>query len=486
MAEEKIEKATAADIPRLQMSEQGVTGLRASSGIIFEDIKTELSFPQSIITYKQMSYDPTIAAGLSYYEAMMQKPKWYVNEVKDATAEEKAQARFIEECMSDMVHTWNDMIREASSMNVYGFAVQEIVLRKRLRSKGSKYNDGKIGWQSLPTRSQDSIKQWIFDDDGRELLGLEQSTVYSPTSYRVMNSNNTSVIIPRKKFLLFRTGAKKDNPEGSSLLKACYYPWKMRVAIEETEGVGIFRDLSGFPVISIPPQYMSEDSTPEQKAVYAAYKNIVRNVQSNQQGGVVMPMAYDPDTKQPLFKFELMSAQGGKAYDTSQVITRYNNSILTAMCCDLLTMGQGATGSYALGSIKSSMTAMTIESRLREIRDVINHHLIPMTAEYNGWDITRLPTIDFEDLEVTDLDQISKFLQRVGAVGYLPRTPEVINKVLDALGLDALPEGTDLDDVLPEKTTKSGQGMEEGLSSGTGNADGASGDASSTNSDNAS
>ena len=49
------------------------------------------------------------------------------------------------ECIGDMEHSWQDFIQEVSSMNTYGFCVNEIVLRKRLKSKGSKYNDGKAG-----------------------------------------------------------------------------------------------------------------------------------------------------------------------------------------------------------------------------------------------------------------------------------------------------------------------------------------------------
>lgn len=211
-----------------------------------------------------------------------------------------------------------------------------------------------------------------------------------------------------------------------------------------------------------------------------------RNIQINQQGCAIMPMAYDPDTKQPLFKFELMSAQGGKNFDTSEVITRYDNKILTAMCCDILVLGQGSTGSYALGGIKQGMTALAIESRLKEIQDVVNHHLIPLTAKYNGWNPARLPKIFFDDIEAENMDEVGKFLQRVGAVGYLPKTLPVVNKVLEMIGVPELPEGTDFESLLPEKTSKSGEGMAEGLNSGTGAVDGEAGDASSVNSDNAS
>ena len=51
----------------------------------------------------------------------------------------------------------------------------------------------------------------------------------------------------------------------------------------------------GTPCVSIPPIYMSPDATVEQKAVYEYYKNMVRNLERNEQSGIILPNAYDPD-----------------------------------------------------------------------------------------------------------------------------------------------------------------------------------------------
>ena len=122
-------------------------------------------------------------------------------------------------------------------------------------------------------------------------------------------------------------------------------------------------------------------------------------------------------------------------------------------------MGQGSTGSYALGSIKTTLSALAIETKLKEICNVINQHLIPLLGKFNGWDLTRLPRVDIDDLEASSLEEISKYIQRSASVGFLPRTPEVVNKVLNGLGLDDLPEGTDLNEVLSDNTSRSGDGM---------------------------
>lgn len=446
-------------VPRFQLSEMGHNGLKISAGIIHEEMKRELQFPHSVITYKQMSYDSVIAAALNYYENMMLKARFRFKPHPLATEEQQQYAEFMTECMDDMEHTWQDFIQEVSSMNIYGFCVNEIVLRKRLQSKGSKYNDGKIGIQKLPIRSQDSIARWEYDDN-QNLVGVTQSVAKTGKNGRVLLSvAGEKITLPRQKFLLFRLGKKKDSPIGDSPLKACFYSWKYKTSVEELESVGMQRDLSGVPIAWIPPQIMASDASPEVQQQYEDWKNIVRNTHNNQQAGMVLPMMYDDITKQPLFKFELLKNDGGKAYDTKSIKEYYCNAILTALSADILLMGQSSTGSYALGNIKGTLAAMAVESKLKEICNVFNQHLVKLMGQLNGWDMTRLPSLTAEDLEAVSLEEVSKFLQRVGSIGFLPRTPEVVNKVLDVLGLEALPEGTELDDVLTSSVSRAGDGM---------------------------
>lgn len=473
MSKSKIEKAEA---PRFQLSEVGYNGLRLSGDMIYDEIKRELQFPASVLTYKQMAHDSTIAAALNYYENMMLKAAFTVKPHPDANEEQSAYATFVEECLEDMEHSFQDFIQEVSSMNTFGFCVNEIVLRKRLRSKGSKHNDGKIGIQKLPIRSQDSISGWIYSDDGRDLVGVKQSLAQIGRNGRVLLSKGaTDIVIPRKKFLLFRLGKKKESPHGESPLKGCYYSWKYKLAAEELEGIGLQRDLSGVPLAWVPPQIMAADAAPQEQAQYQQWQNIVRNIHNNQQAGLVLPLIYDPETKLPLYKFELMKNDGGKAYDTSKIKSYYVNAMLTALSADILIMGQSSTGSYALGNIKGTQAAIAIETKLREICNVINKHLIVLLAEYNGWDLTRLPRLEVDDLEATDTEAWSKAIQRAASVGLVEVDREVLNKVREMIGVNQLHEDAPVDEaILTGNASKAGEGMKtagEGTSTDGNNID---------------
>ena len=217
--------------------------------------------------------------------------------------------------------------------------------------------------------------------------------------------------------------------------------------------------MAGVPIAWIPAQMMAKDADPELKAQYIKIQQIVRNINNNQQAGLVMPMIYDENTKQPLVKFELLKNEGGKAYDTTKIKDYYCKAILTALSADILLMGQSSTGSYALGNIKNTLSAIAIETKLKEICNVLNQHLIPLLAKLNGWDLSRLPNIVIDDLESVSLEEVSKYIQRLASVGFLPQTLDVVNKGLNLLGLEDLPVDTDLTEVLPDKSSRSGDGM---------------------------
>ena len=473
-------------LERFKLSEMAYSGLRLFNGVTNEEMKKELNFPFSVKTFKQMSYHSTINAALSLYETLLSKADWKVIPPENATEEEKAQTEFIRQCMHDMDHTWSEFIKDVMSMQVYGFSIMEKVYRKRTLANNSDYDDGKIGWKKISLRSQESIQKFIFDDDGNEILGCQQNINAVSDPYGRYTSRSSVVNLPRSKFMLFRVGRHRGDPFGKSPLRDAYLAWRYLTALEEIEANGVAKDLAGTPVLYLPPQYLSPEATAEQIVVRKYYENAMRNLQVDQQSSVILPNAYDPETRQPLFKLDLLSqSSSGKNFDTTKVKEYYKNLILTSLFADILTMGQTATGSYALGSIKTSLIGVAIETIAESISEVLNKDLIRQTYQLNGWNTSRRCKIDYDNIETPDLESISKFVQRVASVGFLTKDITTINKIRETIGMDAVSEDSDWESTLPENTSRSGDGMEVGKT-GNGTSDSvASTDTSSTNLDNA-
>lgn len=479
----------AIDTPdRFRLGEMGFLGLTVFDGVTTEELKKELNFPNSIKTYKQMSYHSAINSALTSYDNMLNKVVWTYNPPKEATEEEKKQAEIINQMFHDMEHSFGAFISDVLSMNTYGFSVHEKVFRKRFKANGSKYDDGLIGWRKLPIRSQESIEKFVFDNEGNTVKAVKQNIALIGDPYgRYSARKEQEVVIPTSKILLFRQGNHRGDPFGKSPLRQAYLSWRFLTVLEEIEAVGANKDLTGVPLLKLPPQYLSNDASAEQKAIRAFYENAIRNMQSGSQAGVILPQAFDPDTRQPLFDLTLLSTDGKRGFDIDKIKTYYQNSIYTALGADSLILGQSSTGSFALASFKSSIMFSSANKMAKIIKEVIEQDLIRQTYELNGWNIERMGTLDYDGLIEQDTETFSKAIQRIGAVGMLPKNKDVVNTILRTMSMDELPEDMteeELTEMLTPETTRAGDGMEEGLNSGTGSADGSSGNASDTNSDN--
>lgn len=436
----------------IPLNEQGESGLKVQNGLIKEEFLKQLQFPKSAAVYEEMSKNDPIVFGMLFaIEMIIRKVEWKAVPAggNEATESAKEAAEFLDQVMGDMEKSWPDVINDIMSFLPQGYAVHEKVYKKRggMKTKDrrfkSKYNDGMWGWRKLPARSQDTLIRWAFKGDWsganyrvgdvNDLTGVVQR---SPNTFNEVN-------IKRKKFLLFRNNTKKDNPESISMLRGAYRPWFFKKNIEETEAIGIERDLAGLPVASLPPEYMSANATPDQKQVYAAVKDIVTSIRANEQGGIVWPLAYDEKGKE-LFKIELLgnSSGGGKNFDTNQTIQRYASQIAQTVLADFILLGQQSTGSFALSSNKVKLFHAAISAWLDSIADVFNKDAIPELWEVNDFPLEDMPTLGYGQIDNFDLADLGAYFADLAAKGLI--TPDAtleafLRQAADAPDADGSP-----------------------------------------------
>ena len=97
---------------------------------------------------------------------------------------------------------------------------------------------------------------------------------------------------------------------------------------------------------------------------------------------------------------------GVQAHDVDKVILRYRKELVTGLLCPMLTLGQDGSGSFALAENLKDLTQTVINARLKELRDQLNHDLIPQLFMLNGWDVSVLPYFDFIKTDENSLDEI--------------------------------------------------------------------------------
>lgn len=457
-------------IPRIKLSEQGFIGIRVSNKVIYEESQHAFRYPAFIRTVNEMRNNPTVGAAMNVYRMMISRVKWCVEPVVGASEVDIARAKFIESCMVDMEHTWASFIESVIPYLEYGFQINEKVLRRRLKSNGSKFNDGLIGIRKLPTRSPDTIVGWVFDDAGANLLGVEQTLQNLENGYKFTNRLNEAGRIPidREKFLLFSASANKGNPQGNSIYKNIYLAFKRLELLQDQELLAAAKDIQGILKIEIPPKYLDPAASASDIATVQAFQAIIDGYNAGTQRGLLVPNLIDPESKLPLFTYELMESKGIPKVDIEAIIKRLQSDILSALSVDILKLGADGTGSFSLASQKSSVLALAIDYRLKEIAEVLNSDLMLSLYTMNGWDATNLPKFVYQEIEEIDIEEFSKAVQRIFSTSAIEVDREVLNRVRESIGVAPLPDDEPVHtDQLPAMMTGQTSGAGEGMAVGT-------------------
>lgn len=474
------------------LGEVGNTGLVVLGGNLFDECQKELRGKEAIRTFKKMEKDPSIAAALQYVDDKLAAAEWNVRipeDYKDDPLLQK-QAEFLRQVKDDMVNDWKSFIVQAGSCGRYGSAIIEKVYRYRTKEKGSKYSDNLIGVKKLAIRPIETVDRFKFNKYNRDVLGFWQTINSSQIAAEgwgyAEQREMTTKYINRNKFMLFRHNPRNDSPLGTSPLIGVWQAYKLKQSYQESESISVAQDSNAFKLLFLPPEYMTADASEDKKMALEMYQKMLQNAHQARQSGMILPFVTDENGNK-MFDFELKNVSGQKSYDVNKIIQRYNQEILLGLFADVLALGQSGGGSFSLSESKMSIIELAVKTRLEEIKSQINHDLVVQLFELNGWDTSVTPYFDYESPTQFSLDDVSKFVQRVAAVGMLPRVPAVINWILKSAGIDyvvpkdATPE--ELDEILTSFSSRSGDGMKEGMPSGTGENSGEGGDNSVSNSE---
>ncbi|MNB76617.1 hypothetical protein D3C75_232860 [compost metagenome] len=407
----------------------GVSGLRRQGGYVYEEFLPELRWPRAADIYQEMSEnDPVIGSILYLAEMMIRNTDWSAVAASDKP-EDVAAAEFLSSCMEDMDTAWPDTISEILSMLPYGFSFHEVIYKIRRGPESSsgkyrsKYNDGKIGWRRMPIRSQASLHEWKFDDDG----DIKAFVQLAMPNYR-------PVEIPLDRGLLFRTKVSRDNPEGRSLLRSAYRPWYFKKRIEEIEGIGVERDLAGLPVLTAPPGMNLWDTEDEvMVALKANAEALVSSIRRDAEEGILLPDGWD---------LKLLASSSSRQFDTNAIINRYDNRIAITMLSDLILIGGEKTGSFALAEAKQSLLATALSAQIWNIAEIFNNYAVPKLMKFNNFKVTEYPRIEPGQITTPPLKEIALLLRSMGVEisgdmelqNYLRRSasmPEMSKEVFD-------------------------------------------------------
>lgn len=425
------EPQPAPDAP--QIASMGATGLNHSFGMINDEPLLKLKGRRAMKEFREMYDNDAVVGGVMRLATeMVSQTEYSIEAAGDDPATDLMAQHLCETSLDDMQSTWPEFIDDVMTQGTFGHAYTEMWFKKRLGDHelvefNSKYGDGYYGIGNIALRAQESLDRWSIGDDGR-ILGMWQRP--APT-YALK-------YIDIERALLFRTNAAKNNPEGRSWLRPGWRSWFLLKRFQEIEGIGVERNVSGYPDFQVPIEYFLAGATVEQRAVLAEIKKMAERIRQDKLTGVVRPGEKDEEGNDTGFAFGLIQGTSTVAGIIDPIIKRLESRVAISMLGEIVLIGQDGVGSLALSKTKKSMLAGALGAILRRIEDVINRHLFPRLVRANGLPGRCAPTLKFEDVESADEAAFAAAVAQLVGGGVLTPDESVERYVRDYLNLPAL------------------------------------------------
>ncbi len=438
----------------------GSTGLRQFGGFVDEEFLARLRGLQGARFYRQMMDNSSVLGAIFFIVKSLVRQAPCMIEAADDSVEAEREKVFIEECLKDMSHTFEDFISEALSFLGFGWSYFEQIYKLRKGdtndpSTRSQYTDGRIGLRRLDIRSQDTLWKWEFDEDDSGCRGLWQMDPYA---------GKGTVFIPIEKSLLFRTETTKGNPEGRSLLRNSVRDYHYLTRIQEIEAIGIERDLAGMPVMEVPKELLLANAEPGDAALRTMLERMIQQVRVDERFGGLVPAEDNGDGTKSGFRFKLLSTGGRRAIDTNAIIKRYESRMAMTFLCEFIMIGQEKVGTQSLFQGKSNLFGVALGTMLGILSSTFNRFCIGRLMEMNRVPREIWPELKFGDVVSPDLDKIGTFVTAMGAAGLLSPNKPLENKLL---GMASLPppdeEDLEIYDDPTQPTPAEGPDMAAGL-----------------------
>lgn len=423
----------------------GVGGLKQTSGLLMEEFDPALKGDRAMRAYREMRDNNGIIAGVTLlFEKYLQGAEWTVDPFEADVPEFEADAQFVRDCMDDMNEPWSAVTADVWSELQFGWAFLEPTYKPRNgptddQMTSSRFTDGKWGWAELAYRAQETRFRWVFDERGRVLGWIQRDYM------------GRTFDLPMAKGILFRTSRAKGNPEGRSLYRSAFRDYWFIKRLEEIEGIGLERNLTGMPVVYIPPDVIATGGQ-----VYEDWKAMARDIRIDEQMGAVLPAVFDGQGNR-LYELALLASPGRAAIGPNEAIMRHALHMTMAMLGDAILVGHEGTGSLALAETKQDTLEQALQSILDDACDTFNRQEIPRLFRLNGNTTGQLPKLMVEppsDPQILDVMQALN--QLAGAGAPLFPNPELSAWVREQTGIPVLDEFADVqaEDVPPVPGTK--------------------------------
>jgi hypothetical protein len=479
MTDKAVTKAEShRNLPIPSSRELGQSGIISGSKFIQETRKRELAMPTRFATFDKMCEDDAIFNSIDITN-LHTVAALHGGKFRSKTKKGQIAADFLNYSIRNMNNcTWLDVCNHAVSDLKNGFSLAELIVKKRNYGPHS----GNRVLDKIAPRYNSSMYGWVYDDSFNNVIGIVQKPPWRQKKVGVGKWAHDGIkrlsthkwkeqkypFIELERLLHAKHNGTAGNPQGDSPLLHCYDAWVEKKLIENYEVVGVSKDLGGMVLVRVPSEIVERahdpDGSEEDKEEYAALQRDAADLHSGKSTSMVLLSDRD-DSGNLLYDVELKGIDGkGKQYSTSDIIDQKRKSIYNVFGTGFLLLGQNNVGSNAAAQTGNSTFDYYVERCIRNHVEVINTQLAPRLLAVNNvyLNYEDMPYFEPADPSEASIDEIGKFIQRVGSVGFL--TPEVLEFYMELL--DAPTDGIEDLDFTDKGDSRAGESKG---SSGTGN-----------------
>ncbi len=334
---------------------RGKTGLKRTMGtpsMIYEDRKRALRYPKAAETYREMSTEaPVIASILYLCNSAIRSLEWTIQGEDDKAID------FLTKSIEGMDTPWSQIIEESLSALVYGFCFLETIYRTDSKT-------GEILWRDFSPRSQASLAGWKFDGDN-----CTHFVQFEPITGRMIE-------IPLSRGVLININKTRKNPEGQSLLRACYVPYRYLQQLQQIEAIGIERAMNGFPVITTPQGINLspiENEPPENAAIREEIAKMGEGIRNDSIDYIAKPEGWE---------VELLTPSTNRAIDVDKTIKRYNSQIASSFSANIQDMAAAVNASAA--NVQQTLLNQALQTFTDNIAETFNKYAVGKLLRMNG------------------------------------------------------------------------------------------------------
>lgn len=371
--------------------------------------------------YLMAETDETVGAMLYCIAATMRQIKWeYVPQIDGVDAPEDPEAKkwadLATTMLKDMDRPFDDHVEDLLSMLWAGFAPIEMVFKRR-DGINSRFSDSYYGIAQLNLIDQTTVWDWVYEDN-------------KPVAMRQMGAGVMGRgLIPLAKTLLYRTSTQYNNPRGRPLLKNAWRVWRLKRKVQDSEALGIERELCGLPIFEMPEYLILQqfdvdetgaptDDAKRAMAYVQAAKVATQDMRFNKSGGLVLPSdtwAEDVqgDTTKK-YNFRIQTTGGQRSIDSRTTARDYDHAIARVAMMQFLTLGQRSGGSYSLSDDQSSMAVASIMALADKVTAEWNGKAVPYTWQVNVFPNKFRPRLKHSEVNKNGIVQLGQFLAGVG------------------------------------------------------------------------